>query len=129
VYTTSDGGDHWSGPIQVHNVTQAVALFYIDLTHWVGLPIGGGWMRTADAGRHWDVTPATTQFGSGPASGAGLPAPMMLDWPPPWFSFSTPSQGWAYVRVPNGAQSTGITLYETTDGGVDWTPLSLPELE
>jgi photosystem II stability/assembly factor-like uncharacterized protein len=130
VYTTSDGGDHWSGPIQVANVTQLVALFYIDVTHWVGLPIGGGWMRTADAGRHWDVTPATTQFGGGPASGAGLPAQMMLGWPPPWFSFSTPSQGWAYVLVqPNGAQSAGITLYETTDGGVDWTPLSLPELE
>jgi hypothetical protein len=129
VYTTSDGGDHWSGPIPVPNFTQLEALFYVDVMHWVGLPIGGGWIRTADAGQHWDVTPATTQFGGAPASGSGLPAQEPANWPPPWFAFLTPSLGWAYVLVqPNGGQSAGITLYETTDGGVNWTPLSLPEL-
>jgi photosystem II stability/assembly factor-like uncharacterized protein len=130
VYSTSDGGEHWSTPIHVPTVAQYDALFYIDPTHWVGLTYGGGWMRTADAGLHWDVTPATTGFGGGPVPGAGLPAQEPANWPPPWFTFSTPSQGWAYVLVqPNGGQSIGTTLYETTDGGVDWTPLSLPELE
>jgi photosystem II stability/assembly factor-like uncharacterized protein len=129
VYTTSDGGDHWSGPIPVPNISQLEALFFVDVMHWVGLPIGGGWIRTADAGQRWDVTPATTQFGGAPAPGGGLPAQEPANWPPPWFAFLTPSQGWAYVLVqPNGGQSAGITLYETTDGGVDWTPVSLPEL-
>jgi photosystem II stability/assembly factor-like uncharacterized protein len=130
VYTTSDGGDHWSSPIPVPNITQLEALFYVDVTHWVGLPIGGGWMRTADAGQHWDVMPATTQFGDAPAPGSGLPAQEPANWPPPWFAFLNPSQGWAYVLVqPNGGQSAGTTLYETNDGGVNWTPLSLPELK
>lgn len=129
VYTTSDGGDHWSSPIQVPNVTQLEALFYIDLRHWVGLPIVGGWMRTADGGQHWDVTPATTQFGGAPAPGSGLPAQEPDNWPPPWFAFLTPAQGWAYVLVPpNGGVSAGTTLYETTNGGVSWTPFSLPGL-
>ncbi len=125
VYTTSDGGDHWSRPIQVPHVSSFVAFRYIDLTHWVGWPADGGWMRTGDAGQQWEVIPASRQFGDPPVPGDGMPAFEPDYYPPPnWFDFLTPSQGWAYIYDATGA----VALYETTNGGVSWTPVSLPEL-
>lgn len=133
VYTTSDGGDHWSTPIQVPNASYGVGLRYIDLNHWVGWPAGGGLIRTADAGQHWDVIPSSGTYGTALVAGRGLTAFEPDSYPPaPWFDFLTPTQGWAYVDYPppgnSGVMVDGLALYETTDGGASWTPLSLPEL-
>jgi photosystem II stability/assembly factor-like uncharacterized protein len=128
VYSTTDGGNHWSTPVHVPNASDAVPVFYIDAAHWVGWPIQGGWIRTSDAGQHWDVIPASRQSGSVPVSGSGLPPD--LSWPRMSFNFLTPSHGWAYLDVfPPGGGTAGMVLYQTTDGGVNWTPLSLPELQ
>jgi hypothetical protein len=42
----------------------------------------------------------------------------------PWFlEFTDPAHGWAYIVA------NGHALYATSDGGVSWYPLSLPELQ
>ena len=136
VYTTSDGGVHWSTPIRVplSGSSSYVWMDFIDALHWVGWPNGGGLMRTSDAGQHWDVTPtypSSRGLGLPPVPHSGLP-PWGADGTP-WFSFLDRSQGWAYVyqSSPSGGRPgnwPGTSLYWTTDGGLDWTPLSLPEL-
>lgn len=124
-YTTSDGGDHWSNPtyppsVQILQAGVQVPGFldvnidFIDTTHWVGWPrpFGlvreplAGFMHTSDAGQHWSVLPAiSVSVGN-------------------WFEFLDPSRGWTL-----GGGPAGISLYETIDGGVSWTSLSLPELD
>ena len=128
VSSTSDGGDHWSNPTHLPSVVMPshggvpagsyfvyVTIDFIDPTDWAGWPEApwdtptqavGGLMHTSDAGQHWDVIP-----GSVPPNFSGS------------FEFLDSSHGWAYV-----SDSSGTSLYRTTDGGVDWTPLSLPEL-
>jgi photosystem II stability/assembly factor-like uncharacterized protein len=121
VYATSDGGDHWSIPVQTPNVSYFVALGYIDAKHWVGWPAQGGWISTADGGQHWHVIPASPP-GLVVVPNGGLPE---FTAAPSWFDFVNPSQGWAYVY---DHVSGGVALYETTDGGVNWIPSSLPQL-
>jgi photosystem II stability/assembly factor-like uncharacterized protein len=119
VYTTSDGGGHWSNPthppsVDVREVGLSgpafddVSIAFIDATHWVGwpepsalgAPLNAGFMHTSDAGKHWDVLPASSlQVGN-------------------WFEFLNPMTGWAV-----GADAF---LYKTTDGGATWTSVSLP---
>ena len=128
VYTTLDGGDHWSNPTSLPNVAippggaPATLMFsemnidFIDATHWVASPeFVGGLMRTSDAGQHWDFMPASSDGGSG-------------QFPGPWFGFVDPSRGWAIYQPPTGSTASGVVLYGTTDGGASWTPLSLPGL-
>lgn len=124
VYTTSDGGSHWSNPSHPPAVPVVpqygtsprfvdVSIAFIDATHWVGWPepdaMGygptAGFMRTSDAGRHWDVLPASSLQSVGS------------------FDFLDPLRGWAL-----GAESAGVALYQTTDGGVSWIPLKVPGL-
>ena len=124
VYSTSDGGAHWSKPTHPPSVdvpTQPpgppafvdMTFDFIDATHWVGWPqppaMGPaplqGFMQTSDAGGHWAVLPAPAFQVSG------------------WFEFLDPSHGWVY-----GGDSSGSRLYRTSDGGVTWVSLSLPEL-
>ena len=121
--TTRDGGSHWSEPIKLS--TEA-SLTFVDASNWVGWPYTGGWMTTADAGQHWNTTPNAASFGGPPVVNAGLPP----SFPGRWVYFRSPAVGWAYVAedAPGGG-SSGVALYQTVDGGVSWTPLSLPELE
>ena len=86
-------------------------------------------MRTSDAGQHWDVMAASRSQNGGlpPEPHSGLPSYLPSR---PWFGFADPSVGWAYISIapPPGGTSEGLALYQTTNGGVDWTALSLPEL-
>jgi photosystem II stability/assembly factor-like uncharacterized protein len=120
---TTDGGAHWSDPIKLP--TEA-SIHFIDATHWVGWPYAGGWMTTADSGFQWTVIPgATTDYDSAPVANAGLPRAF----PSRSFDFLDPEFGWAYVSVaPPDGSASGLALYQTTDGGVNWTPMSLPQL-
>ena len=125
-YTTTDGGDNWSKPTHTPAVEMPfkvgaptgtyfvdVILDFVDATHWVGLPMGpwdgpqplAGFMRTNDAGQHWDILPATKFQGSG------------------IFDFVDILRGWAYA-----SESSGLSLFRTADGGVTWTPVNLPKL-
>jgi photosystem II stability/assembly factor-like uncharacterized protein len=116
VYTTSDGGDHWSNPTYPPAVDVGyvdVSIAFIDATHWIGWPqptvMGptpvGGFMHTSDAGRHWDVLPASSL--------------QVVE----SFEFLDPLRGWVV-----GAQSAGLSLYETTDGGASWTSFNVSGL-
>ena len=129
VSTTSDGGDHWSIPIKVSDQVGSAALDYIDSQHWVQWTSNGDWLRTSDSGQHWESLPA-----NGPhqlpriAPYRGLPP--CSPHPPGSFHFVTASLGWASLYEPptGGQGSPGTAVYETTDGGINWIPLRLPEL-
>jgi photosystem II stability/assembly factor-like uncharacterized protein len=108
LFTTTDGGDHWADPITGAHA----AIHPIDMTHWVGWPAMGGWMRTSDGGQHWDLL-----------SQGHLPS--YFDFPTP-IDFPDPLHGWAMVDAFQAGG--GFALYGTSDGGANWTPLNLPEL-
>jgi photosystem II stability/assembly factor-like uncharacterized protein len=143
IFQTSDGGLHWGIPVSPP-LEGPVQL--IDANHWVGWPGGGGWMRTSDAGRHWEVIQRAVHY-----SPSGLPTPdnntvvpnnglppthVSLYWYPSMFQFLSPSVGFANVpheschatSATNADCSVeGVSLYKTTDGGKNWMPLSLPD--
>lgn len=131
VYTTSDGGITWSSPIAVPQPSFYASMRYIEAEHWVGWPYGGGLISTSDAGQHWQVVPGGVQFGEPPAPGAGLPGQLPADYPlRGLYGFIDPSHGWALpYQTPTGdPNARGLALFVTSDGGVNWHPLSLPEL-
>jgi photosystem II stability/assembly factor-like uncharacterized protein len=116
VYTTIDGGDHWSGP-------QAIALpggaagyqgiSVLDARTWV-ISTGSGLARTTDAGAHWQVL------------SEGLPADGRVT----AIDFQNANSGWA-EEVVGGKPATltaTLALYGTTDGGAHWTKLTVPDL-
>ena len=126
VYTTSDGGTSWSSPIAVPEPTLYESMRYLDPQNWVGWPYGGGLISTSDAGQHWHVITGKVGFGQAPADGAGLPPQMPADYPlRGQYGFVDLSHGWALAHQGTG---DGLALFVTDDGGVDWHPVSLPEL-
>ena len=118
VFQTTDGGAHWGNPV-IPPVEGPIQL--IDATHWVGWPYGGGWMRTSDAGQHWEVVRRVAATGDDSVrSNSGLPC---CPHPGRTFQFLNPSFGVAYVQQQGG----GVSLYMTSNGGMNWTPVSLPD--
>jgi len=120
VYATSDGGNHWSQPVQLPaNVERVI---FIDSTHWFGLaafdpsvdhgPINR-LMRTADGGRHWETLVTASAGGSLP--GWDLFSPI---------DFTDPLHGWATTTGSNGPGVSSLRV--TRDGGATWTDRSLP---
>lgn len=110
MYSTSDGGDHWSGPIQVAlppGTTYARAVSVIDASHWF-VVTDSGLLRTTDGGRHWQAL-----------SGALSPNEHILD-----VEFQTADTGWAEIVV--STTHPTLALYRTTDAGAHWTRLSVP---
>jgi photosystem II stability/assembly factor-like uncharacterized protein len=104
VYTTADGGSHWSGPTAL----PGNVFVFINSKSWVG---GSGglfgmdyFLRTNDAGRHWD------RF---QPSGVDARSWDILT----HFDFVDAAHGWALI---NG------TLYVTSDGGLRWIRRTLP---
>ena len=111
VYTTADGGDHWSGPqpLALPGATLYLrALTAVDAGHWFVLS-DSGLARTTDAGKHW-----TTIGGWPPNEHASN------------FEFENAEIGWAEV-VDAGAHPT-LAIYRTTDGGTHWTRFGVPSL-
>lgn len=124
VATTTDGGDHWSRPLQIPD--QRAIVDYVDVDHWIEWTVEQEWRRTSDAGQHWEVIPPGER--ALPHISAYCAMPPCSAYPPGSFHFSTPSLGIAWLSEPTAGGSVGTALYETTDGGVNWTPLRLPDL-
>jgi photosystem II stability/assembly factor-like uncharacterized protein len=116
VYTTSDGGDHWSGPQAIAlpgAVTGYQGISMLDARTWV-ITTGSGLARTTDAGAHWQVL------------SGGLPADGRVT----AIDFQNANSGWA-AEVVGGKPATltaTLALYATTDGGAHWTKLSVPDI-
>ena len=111
VYTTADGGDHWSGPqaLALPGTTLYLrALTAVDAGHWFVLS-DSGLARTTDAGKHW------TTIGGWPSNEHASN-----------FEFENAEIGWAEV-VDAGAHPT-LAIYRTTDGGAHWTRFGVPSL-
>jgi photosystem II stability/assembly factor-like uncharacterized protein len=112
VYTTTDGGDHWSAPqliVVPGGLYTTPAFSMIDARSW--LTLGGSRVeRTTDGGLHWETL------------GGALPAgafPSRLD-------FQDINHGWA-AAVVETAKPT-LAVYQTSDGGAHWTALTAPAL-
>jgi photosystem II stability/assembly factor-like uncharacterized protein len=111
IYTTVDGGDHWSGPqpLALSGPTTFLrALTAVDAGHWFVLS-DSGLARTTDGGKHWTTI------------GGWQSNERVSD-----FEFENAEIGWAEV-VAAGAQPT-LAIYRTTDGGAHWTRFGAPSL-
>ena len=126
VITTRDSGDHWSKPIQVSNQVGSVAVDYLDVYHWIEWTSNGEWLRTNDSGQHWEVIPNGEHPLPRVQPYCGMPP--CSPSPPGSFHFATASLGLAWLSESSSGGSPGTALYETTDGGMNWTPLGLPDL-
>ena len=115
VFVTDDGGDTWSprrAPPGADLRAYAwgfsggsIPFAAASADDWV-LLLGRKLYVTADAGRTWSLTHARY-----------APAPPRI-----WdVDFTSRSDGWAIFAARGGA-----ALVHTTDGGLDWTPLSPP---
>jgi len=109
VYTTSDGGNTWSG---ARLIPGAQTLDFIDANHWVesGFVAGGNTLaRTNDGGKTWEnVKPSLTTV---PARDPQRPLRLI--------QFVDPSDGLAWITCP-------AILIKTSDGGAHWAALSVP---
>jgi len=111
-YTTSDGGDHWSGPQLVvvpGGIVTPHAISMIDPKTWISFSASQV-ERTTDGGLHWEIL-----------AGA-LPAnvyPIEVD-------FRDVNQGWAAALIYSARPR--LAFYQTSDGGAHWTALTAPAL-
>ncbi len=113
VYSTTDGGDHWSGPQRLSIPGYTVGfpvLTLIDGQDWVAPAAGPGIVRTTDGGKHWAIR------------SDGLPANGRVA----ALDFQDTNDGWAAVSLPTTPAT--LALYGTTDGGAHWTKLSAPDI-
>jgi photosystem II stability/assembly factor-like uncharacterized protein len=111
VYSTDDGGAHWSAPVPVVFPIAAEflrAITIVDARTWVILD-GTQMARTTDAGASWVVL------------AGGLPANATVT----AVDFQDALNGWAEVAI----ESTHPTLamYRTIDGGAHWTIVTVPD--
>jgi len=113
VYSTADGGAHWSDPQPLAlpgGVTFVRTLAVVDASHWFLLSDSAGIARTTDGGRHWT------------ALAAWLPANEHVT----AIEFQNADTGWAEVVVA-GPHPT-LAIYRTGDGGAHWTRFSVPDI-
>jgi photosystem II stability/assembly factor-like uncharacterized protein len=112
VFSTSDGGNHWSDPRPVvlpGGTTFLRTLAAVDASHWFVLS-DTGLHATSDAGVHWQKL------------GGWLPSNEHV-----WMiEFQSPENGWALVAV-TGTHPT-LAIYHTTDAGAHWSRFSVPEI-
>jgi len=112
VYSTTDGGSHWSDPqalVLPEGVTFVRSLVAVDASEWFVLS-NSGIARTTDGGRHWTT---------------------LVGWPSDEnavaIEFQNADIGWAEV-VGGGTHPT-LATYRTTDGGAHWSRFSVPNVD
>jgi photosystem II stability/assembly factor-like uncharacterized protein len=100
LYSTSDGGNSWRpGPLLP---AQAYEVFFLDRSHgWTLNAKSNTLMSTVDGGQHWSaIGPIPSNSNNG-----------VMD-----FQFMTSQVGWVL-----GADSRGLPILKTVDGGATWT--------
>ncbi len=100
LYTTIDGGRSWQlGPVLPAN---AFSVYFLDAAHgWTLDAKANNLLFSGDGGRHWSTA------GTIPSNSNAV----VMD-----FQFVTPQVGWAL-----GADSRGLPILKTVDGGATWT--------
>jgi len=105
LYTTTDGGRSWQlGPLLP---TNAFSVFFLDATHgWTLNAKANTLLFTGDGGQHWSTA------GTIPSNSNGV----VTD-----FQFVSAQVGWTF-----GADSRGLPILKTVDGGQTWTTQFAP---
>jgi len=105
LYTTTDGGRSWQlGPLLP---TNAFSVFFLDATHgWTLNAKANTLLFTGDGGQHWSTA------GTIPSNSNGV----VTD-----FQFVSAQVGWTF-----GADSRGLPILTTVDGGQTWTTQLAP---
>lgn len=112
VYSTNDGGDHWSGPRAISvpgGLPYLHALAVVDASHWFVLS-DSGIAQTTDAGRHWQPLAGWLRSNEHIST----------------FQFLDAKTGWAAVVA--GTTHPKLAIYRTADGGTSWTRFSAPDV-
>jgi photosystem II stability/assembly factor-like uncharacterized protein len=107
VYTTSDGGQSWSGPL----LEVGGSFVAVNPDEWLIVDRGGKVVRTMDAGKTWDAMTINPHYRNLTLASV-FPAVGNVIW------------GIA-VADPNFAAVSGIPI-RSTDGGVHWSVVKLP---
>jgi photosystem II stability/assembly factor-like uncharacterized protein len=99
LYTTTDGGRSWHlGPLLPNN---AYSVYFLDAAHaWTLDAKANSLLFSGDGGLHWSTA------GTIPSNSNGV----VMD-----FQFVTSKVGWAL-----GADSRGVPILKTVDGGATW---------
>ena len=105
LYTTTNGGRSWQlGPLLPAN---AFSVYFLDAAHgWTLDAKANNLLFSGDGGLHWSTA------GTIPSNSNGV----VMD-----FQFVTPQVGWAL-----GADSRGLPILKTVDGGQTWTTQLAP---
>ncbi|HKV32006.1 MAG TPA: hypothetical protein VJT14_13430 [Candidatus Dormibacteraeota bacterium] len=105
LYTTTDGGRSWQlGPLMPQN---SFWVYFLDAGHaWTLDAKANNLLFSADGGQHWSAA------GTVPSNSNGV----VMD-----FQFVTAQVGWAL-----GADSRGLPILKTLDGGKTWTTQLAP---
>jgi photosystem II stability/assembly factor-like uncharacterized protein len=105
LYTTIDGGRSWQlGPLLPAN---AFSVYFLDAAHaWTLDAKANNLLFSGDGGLHWSTA------GTIPSNSNGV----VMD-----FQFVTSRVGWAL-----GADSRGLPILKTVDGGATWTTQLAP---
>ena len=105
LYTTTDGGRSWQlGPLLPSN---AFSVFFLDASHgWTLDAKANTILFSGDGGQHWSIA------GTIPSNSNGV----VRD-----FQFVTAQVGWVL-----GADSRGLPILKTVDGGQTWTTQLAP---
>jgi photosystem II stability/assembly factor-like uncharacterized protein len=114
LYTTGDGGAHWSAPMALPVIGRSPGFFFLDSAH--------SWMVSdqtvaisADLGQHWTIY-----------RGALPPQVSLISFPGN-AQFLTPTDGWAAATTQPANQSSPVqSLVSTADGGLHWAAMNMP---
>ncbi|HVS05774.1 MAG TPA: YCF48-related protein [Candidatus Dormibacteraeota bacterium] len=118
ILSTSDGGLHWTNRTPLGFSTSSIrGAFFLDNTHaWLAAAANGSLVlyRTADGGMSWTTSrlaPLNTAYTERSA--------------PAYVDFADSQHGWVVMVCATACPFA--ELYRTTDGGVTWVKLSIPE--
>jgi photosystem II stability/assembly factor-like uncharacterized protein len=112
LYTTSDGGDHWSTPAALPAIggVGPNSMFTLDPRH-LWMVAGSTVASSADGGNHWAI------------HRNAVPDGLFLSDP----RFSSPADGWVIAISPKpGKGAPPFALYRNSDGGSRWVVVAVP---
>lgn len=112
LYTTSDGGDHWSTAAELPAIGSVGpnSMFFLDTRH-LWMVAGSTVASSTDGGQHWTIHRNV------------VPNGLFLSNP----QFSSATDGWLVaISVKQGQGAPQFALYRTSDGGSRWVAVAVP---